>query len=136
MSFLDRYDKDERPVAKKVLLDLAIHRVSLVISELYGFVREYPFDDILPGEAIRLHARLLDAEDFLSWSIGQAPLYPWDTPAFHAFWECGGKFDELESMAEYVAQMPDWYRTIAAAADMPDEYGRTLIDAIPAWRSQ
>lgn len=136
MSFLDRYDKDERPVAKKVLLDLAIHRISLVHSRLNGCVHDYPYDDLLQGEAVSIHSHLLDAEDFLSWSMGRASEYPWDNADFHDFWANGGGFEELKSMTEYVAQMPEWYRALAAAADMPDEYGQALIEAIPAWRSQ
>lgn len=135
MTFLDRYDKDERPVAKKVLLDLAIHRISLVHSRLNGFVHDYPFDDLLQGEAVNIHSDLLDAEDLLNWSMGRASEFPWDNADFHDFWAHGGDFNKLKSMTEYIAQMPDWYRTIAAAEDMPREYGQALIDAIPEWHA-
>lgn len=135
MSFLDRYDKDERPVAKKVMLDVAVYRISLVVSKLYNHILDYAFEDFPPEEAVRLSENLLDAESFLKWSIGRDSEFPWDTPNFHAFWTYGGQFEELESMAEYAAQMPKWYRTIAVAAELPDEYGRTLIEAIPAWRA-
>lgn len=136
MSFLDRYDKDERPIAKKVLLDLAAHRISSVHAFLNRMSERYTHKYDIEREAVSLHPMLLDAEDLLNWSMGRSSEFPWDNADFHDFWSHGGDADELKSMTEYVAQMPEWYRLIAEAEDMPSEYGQTLLDSIPEWSAK
>lgn len=135
MSLLDQYDRDEQPVVKRVLLDLALQRVSTVHIELYRTGQKFTHEYDIEREAVRIWPVLRDAEDFLREAVGRGPasLFPWNSGDFFDFWQHGGDVRALKSMTEYVAQMPEWYRLVAEAEAMPADYGKVLTDSIPEW---
>lgn len=135
MSLLDQYDKDERPIVKRVLLDLALQRVSRAHIELFRAGQRFTHEYDIERVAVHIWPVLRDAEDFLREAVGRGPasLFPWDSGDFLDFWQHGGDAHALKSMTEYVALMPEWYRLVAEAEAMPADYGQVLTDSIPRW---
>lgn len=135
MDFLDRYDRREQPVARKVLLDLAAYNISVVQAALEKLLDMFPGDPIAAHEAVEIAPSMVTAEQLLGWATGNSGEWPWDTADFHDFWTLGGDNRELGSMAAYIARMPEFYAVIAEASTMPGEYGSALIEGIPGWHN-
>lgn len=133
MSFLARYDRDERPIARKVLLDLAIYNIGTVQAQLDNLGRLFPGDPISAHEVVELLPKMNTAEQLLEWAVGKDGDWPWDTNDFHDFWSVGGDGAALESMTVYISRMPEFYTVLAEASTMPADYGRALVEGIPGW---
>lgn len=135
MSFLHRYDRDERPIARKVMLDLAVYNISTVHAQLHNLGVQLPGDPIAAHEVVELLPRMNAAEQLLEWATDHNGDWPWDNNDFHDFWSLGGDGRELESMTVYISRMPEFYAAIVEASQMPTDYGQALIEGIPQWHN-
>ncbi len=137
MTYMDKYEGAERPVAEKVLLDLAIFHVDMTHERLKSLIALYPHEGIDEKEATEIAYSLDTAERILRMAadITGPHDWPWDTNDFHDFWSLGGNVREVTSMVAYMAQMPDFFRQFMEARSMPEDYGRTLLDGIPKWHN-
>lgn len=136
MGILDSYAPAERSFARRVVIDLAVKRLNCVYSRLDAHAVVFPSRGISNAALREAAADLLVAEELLNDAVTSQEQFgwPWDTNDFHEFWSRGGDCDALLSMMEYMTRMPDWYRLIAEAEGMPNEYRQALLNAIPGWR--
>lgn len=137
MSFLSRYSQTERPVAQKVLMDLAMDQFSVFQQHLRGLVHGFPGDGVDHAEAREIVVELRAAERLLGMAVGlDGPRnWPWVTNDFEDFWDFGGNGEEAASMMEYVERMPDYIRIVVEAESMPADYAQPLLDGIPRWHN-
>lgn len=138
MGVLDSYAPAERSFARRVVIDLAVKQLGFVQNRLSAHMMMFRSKDISWRNAQEVGEVLLIAEGLLGEAVTAREqfMWPWDTNDFHEFWSHGGDWDALVSITEYMAQMPDWYRAIAAAEEMPAEYSQPLIDSIPGWHAK
>lgn len=137
MTFLERYEDAERPLAAKVCLDLAIFHIDLAYARMNNLIRAYPNEGIDAKEVQDFVPDMATAERILRMAVdlSEPCEWPWDSDDFTDFWELGGDVNEFRSMTEYMKRMPEFYRAFVDAHSMPSDYGQALLDGIPKWRN-